>query len=104
MDAGDAATPGPPIAMTVMSADDERRLTWDKHWDEILADIGRKLENTNHGPAPHLGGKYSSDLGKHQCAQALWQEFPTHVLQPSSDGRRLAWPVNGARTSSCHNL
>ena len=44
--AGDAATPGPPSAVSVMNADDERRLTWDQNWDEILADIRRKLANT----------------------------------------------------------
>ena len=91
----DAATPGPPNAMSVMSADDEWRLSEGERQpgaqnrEEILADIKRKLENTNHSPVSYLAAKYHGAEDKEQYAHALWQEFPPMDSNPPVMGGDL---------------
>ena len=92
MDAGGAAaTPGLPAAtsaMSAMSVDDAWALNhgelqpWARNREAILADIKRKLENTNHSPVSYLESKYSSDQDKEQYARLLWQEFPPLESNP----------------------
>ena len=85
---GDAAAPGPHNALSTMSAADAWGLNPGElhakftHREAILAELKRKLEDTEKSPVAFLEAKYSSAEDKEQYARRLWQELPPVEANP----------------------